>query len=538
RMLLAESYNALYYPDLAVGEAYKALLVLDEMLDEPGDDRRAWDCARRSIALRSGSAAAVNVEVQDDEVLVWVTEHWLDFVYTHLVEVLIDMGCLRSAGEFLHRWSAAKPDADLSPFEKRLRDVSQRRCGSADGPPSLKELPDRTMVRRELYPWNNHEPDRFAPKCLDFLNERMREVAPKLEVRAVELPLLQPDAPAKACKQLGVFAKQDIQPGETILVEKSLLTASSRMHDSFCDACSTRLPRAPTASSTPEEVTAFEACVPCDDCDDVVFCSAECRHQALRTYHDLLCGEDVDTIAKDAPPAEAADAMYSLLLLRALAMAGQQSEHPLDLPEVKYIWGDYHGVPLAEGPVYTHTPDEWDARKPEIDEEDASGGFPRTLPFSFHANVVLPLHMLEKIGFDPLDPIGEGLSDVWVVNTLYAKFRGTASARQGPDGRPEVAAVHPLWCLANHDCDPNVAWDWDGAVRFWARERRAQWKGRKRRRKPGLRAGDQVLSHYTDVELGVKDRREWAAGALGGTCMCERCVWESGLGSGLGSGLE
>ena len=46
------------------------------------------------------------------------------------------------------------------------------------------------------------------------------------------------DSDVKTVKQLGVFAKEDITPGEEILKEKSLLTAVSRLHDSYCDACS------------------------------------------------------------------------------------------------------------------------------------------------------------------------------------------------------------------------------------------------------------------------------------------------------------
>lgn len=138
--------------------------------------------------------------------------------------------------------------------------------------------------------------------------------------------------------------------------------------------------------------------------------------------------------------------------------------------------------------------------------------------------------------------------DFWVLNTLYAKFRGTASARQstapGALG-PEVAAVHPLWCLANHHCDPNVWWEWGGRMKFVAREVRVGGKtekggeegkvgevGRLGKRlegkKPGVRKGEEVLSHYCDVELKVEQRREWAMGSLGGVCMCERCRFEAG----------
>jgi hypothetical protein len=116
--------------------------------------------------------------------------------------------------------------------------------------------------------------------------------------------------------------------------------------------------------------------------------------------------------------------------------------------------------------------------------------------------------------------------DTWVFNTIFAKLRGTASARQGLDGRPEIGAVHPMWCLANHSCDPNVAWEWQGNMRFWTRESLVEWKGRNPTITPGIKKGEEVFSHYCDISLPVKERREWAVGALGGECMCSRCVWE------------
>lgn len=62
----------------------------------------------------------------------------------------------------------------------------------------------------------------------------------------------------------------------------------------------------------------------------------------------------------------------------------------------------------------------------------------------------------------------------------------------------------------------------EDAVR-WGEDKRVEgkWKG-------GIEKGQEVLTHYCDVELGVRQRREWAVGPLGGVCVCERCVWEEG----------
>ena len=310
-------------------------------------------------------------------------------------------------------------------------------------------------------------------------------------------------------KQLGVFAKEDVLPGELILEEKSLLTAIGRLRESFCDACSASLPK---WSETGAQSDRQAVPISCEDCEEVFFCSAACQDLATTTYHPALCGASINL--EGVPANEAADALYTLLLVRALAMSETLGIHPLDLKEVKFIWGDYHGRDLVEY---------WKCNSAGL-PLDPFGGLPRTLPFSFNANILRPLHQLEKMDVNIFEQSHK--YDFWIFNTLYAKFRGTASARQGPDGRPDVGAVHPLWCLANHSCDPNVRWEWQGRMRFWARQTLVEWEGRPATEAPGIRKGQEIMGHYCDVELPVKERREWAIGALGGNCMCRRCLWE------------
>lgn len=326
--------------------------------------------------------------------------------------------------------------------------------------------------------------------------------------------------------QLGIFAKEDINAGELILKEKSLLTAVARLRDSFCDACSIPLSKV----ADPDENI-----IACDECEDVYFCSSECHELAQDSYHAALCGVNID---QKVSASESSDFLYSLLLIRALALAEAQDIHPLELKEVRFIWGDYHGVDVEE---------EWKT-KGDKSSNDPFRGVPRTLPFSFKDNILTPLNVLERMDINIYEH--EDRYDTWVFNTLYAKFRGepfplhasacciqveitanifalgTASARQGLDRRPEVSAVHPMWCMGNHSCDPNVAWEWEGSIRFWAREQLVDWEGRHPNEKPGLRKGEELRSHYCDVSLPVKERREWAVGALGGDCMCPRCIWE------------
>lgn len=100
--------------------------------------------------------------------------------------------------------------------------------------------------------------------------------------------------------------------------------------------------------------------------------------------------------------------------------------------------------------------------------------------------------------------------------------------------------MHPLWCLANHSCAPNVAWAWgEGPEIVYTVREKPVWRREHGRRSSrgggsrdevymGIQAGEEIMNHYVDVGLDVVERRDYAMGPLGGVCRCERCVVESG----------
>ncbi|TVY35118.1 hypothetical protein LSUB1_G006512 [Lachnellula subtilissima] len=551
----AAVHSELGYPDLAAGDAYRALLLCDECSDAGFEYHElALDALRERCAgglpavlrgrgrgseelergvgrleiIAEGQTANANANVNanasededgdededdDDETrrLKRIARIASIRCFRMLAISLLLCGCLKSSYDFCIRGLGAAPeDEDLLQAKEYIQLMARRRLKLSSGEEvDVSELPDQGLVRREIYPWNTHEPNRFSQETLDFLNKELESVAPKCEVKVTELPtLLEGIGELESTnKQLGLFAKEDIEPGEEVLDEISLLAANNLLKESLCDACSSTLP----------PLTADSKVVDCPDCDDIMFCDTTCLERAQESYHPAICNTDIDTIAKDPDPKEKPSALYLLLIGRALAMAATQQVHPLELKEVKYIWGDFlpsasNTIPLSPnaGP-----PPTW------------------TLPFSFSSNISGPLHVLEKMDIDIFTSLDT--YDLWVFNTLYAKFRGTASARVNPrTGHPEVAAVHPLWCLANHDCDPNVRWEWGARMRFWCRERRIRGES------GGIKKGEEVLNHYCDIELPVKERREWAIGSLGGRCMCGRCKREAGELNGHGHehGLE
>ncbi|WPJ63560.1 hypothetical protein SMAC4_08107 [Sordaria macrospora] len=515
-------YSDLAYPDLAAGDAYRALLLTDEVLNEGFEYHEQ---AKESLEAHSTEPCPkvlnhgdllVNMKNMADGDEVEGSEPYRQLAITASVRCfqilslsLLLCGCLASASDFVEKGLKILPEnKELLEIKGYTEQVARRRLRlKPDDPIDFHDLPDVGVVRREIYPWNTYEPDRFSEESLSFLNGQLETMAPKCAVKVSCLPvLLEGESNTDeyeiipTCNQLGLFAQEDIAPGEAVLKEYSLLTANNRHKESTCDACGTELP--PLKVQT-------EA-VSCPECYDTVFCDEFCFEKAQEEYHPAVCDKDVDSIAKDPEAKDVAESLYLLLLARLLAMSNHQEVHPLELKEIKYIWGDFVPTQLNDIDLSINAgpPPEW------------------TLPFSFKYNIEIPLHILEKMDIDIFETLPQ--HDLWVFNTAYSKFRGTASARKGlRDGRPEVAAVHPFWCLANHDCDPNVTWEWGGRMTLFARETRVVGN-----RPGGIKAGEEILNHYCDVDLPVKDRREWAQGALGGWCMCKRCRDEAAATNG------
>ncbi|KAL5332767.1 hypothetical protein BJX70DRAFT_392706 [Aspergillus crustosus] len=553
-------HEQLRYPDLASADAYRALSLLDSVV---APDECEFHARKRVEGTPPAPAPAPGAQddgeedEDDDEGYEPIAEdeynEIIGPVYALLVRTLVHCGCLRDAYEFALRGrtvldelpqsatlciSLAKEDLEHQiSLIKKVYYSAKGEATQTDEEINPSALKAQGFARRVLYPWNTHEPDRKSPETLNLLNERLKDVAPKCEVRAVALPVLHntptsttPNEESKEEEeeeeeevsiQLGLFAKCDLLPGETILHESSLLTATNRLHDDLCDACNGPLP----------DLSAENPPVACEECSDIIFCSADCHDRAQEVYHGAVCGlmENLESIGKDIPdPKDKADYLYLLLLGRAVAMAATQEVHPLELPEIKYIWGDFDP---SQSPEFDGT--STDAGGGGSGETKVNG----SLPFSFHLNILQPMRLIEEMQLDPYRSLDR--YDTWVFNTLYAKFRGTASGRLSTwDGGPELCAVHPLWCLANHSCDPNVRWEWGGEIAFVVREEgeRVKWKksvdGVEEEGEGGGGAGvkkdEEILNHYCDVGLNVKERREWAAGALGGKCLCRRCLWEAG----------
>ncbi|RPA78749.1 hypothetical protein BJ508DRAFT_416355 [Ascobolus immersus RN42] len=398
--------------------------------------------------------------------------------------------------------------------------------------------------RREVYPWNYHEPERLSDENLKEVNALMDKCAHgRAEVKVVELPTLGEDGVTKGTnKQLGVYATEDIHENEHFFTETSfLMGVSDPFSGLLCDICASKIYEF-TSSSSYSQVREKLTCPSCPN--PAIYCSQACLDAARETYHPAVCGKDLGWFYKDVQTSSNARALWNVMLLKSFATSLSRSAktplpedetsypveaqiHPLDMHEVKSAWGTYYPRKLfSEEYIHSGLPPN-EAEKEEI----------RLLPFTFTLQILQPRRMfLEGLKVDLHKPENFERFDTWVINTLYAKFLGTASSRlafgtaennAGTAGanRAEVCAMHLCWSLVNHSCEPNVRWECEGSIQFRGRcsdESKADEK------RVAVRKDEEILMSYCDVRMGYKERREWMVGSLGGACRCERCLREEG----------
>jgi len=303
-----------------------------------------------------------------------------------------------------------------------------------------------------------------------------------------------------------IIAKQDILPGEVILIEKpyaSVLLAESRLE--HCSHCY-KFTLAP---------------IPCPSCHHSLYCSAECRSRAHKLYHRVECplGEILDKSGVDK---------FAFLALRTLVVTPPDVIckycEPLSTAEVRNVKPDIQNDEVYRSDSYeaicglvTHA-----------DDRTAHDLFRRA------AIAIFLLRCLCFAGFfqtknPPVDVLsGAGGLLLSHLQSFPCNAHEIAEFALNPDAvatsvpRELGAGIYATLSLFNHSCDPAVTRNFYGD-RCIVRTIRS------------VRAGDELSDNYGAV-FAMQSRSERCAKLLPQyffECKCTACVEDWPLFSAL-----
>jgi hypothetical protein len=279
----ARAFLALNFPELAVGDAYKALLLLDQDDDTAGVDAKV------------------------------IRRH----VHTVLGQALYDCHCHWELAEFWDEVSVAFPSENArrqATFINQLLEQKKEAARPLGG--TLQEQTDRVRdggVITVTYPWMEKRHLARSSALVGTINDELDEDSEQRTCYLGRSTL------ASRQDMLGMFAARPVRAGERILIDRTATGTCSTPERSACDNC--------YAAVSDQHVQA-SCCAP-------IYCSQACHDLAMSTYHTTLCGQDFDWLQKPALClSHNASPLRPLLMLRFIATCVQAGadKHPLDHP--------------------------------------------------------------------------------------------------------------------------------------------------------------------------------------------------------------
>lgn len=459
----AEHLLALGYPELAAGDAYKAILLCDYPNGIVPD-------ITRTAVISGPTPPTLNPDVVESP----RSKHWcLKPSYRLLAQALYDCHCHPEA---LHICTEAESRFPDDPFFSARREeidavVGRKRqhvAASGESPMLQRDMLHDGAVLTIPYPWMDPHFLHRSQSIIDLVNQEFRQAFGGCRLDTSSLsgsPI--PNFAGQDPQVLGVFAAREIDPGECILVDRAATGCSSSV--SGCINCFKKV------KDTIVEAT----------CCSAIFCSKDCYQLALSTYHRAICGKDFSWLQSTVEGlSESAAAMRPLLMFRYLATCVQagESSHPLEHPLIARLQPQPSGRHLDV--------------------------------FTLKESIVRPIQILQQLG---VDVFVNSNFDTWVVHTIWTRL---ANNKQGFPRKPEngggwIDSISPLMPFFNHSCEPNVeCWHDDTTtVRFFAKRR--------------IQEGEELFDSYVNVEsIHLEKRHQILWPWFEGPCLCSKCSTE------------
>ncbi|OSS51875.1 hypothetical protein B5807_03282 [Epicoccum nigrum] len=403
----ADLYLQLNYPELAVGDAYRARLLFERSIPPSYDGTNG---------VPEVPTEDPNLEAEEDERIK---------AYTILGQALYDCHCHWECFEFWLGLTQEKGYPQLSRLAftkanalKQL--LAQKKQAAALNGGSSQQQRDRLRdgsVVTVFYPWMEERHCKRSFEVIQCVNEELKGNVQPPACRLGKSTL----EPLE--DMLGIFATRRVTKGECILIDRTTTgAASTPLTSPHCENCYD----APL--TTPISVS----------CCGVLFCSAMCRDTAMQTYHRALCGRDFSWLSAPATSLrENASPMRPLLMLRFLAMcvSAGVDVHPLDHPLIARL------QPLAN-----------------VGHLDV---------FTLGGSVVTPIRILSQLG---VDVFKAHCFSTQVLHAIWCRLANNKAGSYDPK-LGFVDEITPFLPLFNHSCEPNVEYqkeDGTTTIRFFA----------------------------------------------------------------------
>ncbi|KAF8856088.1 hypothetical protein BDZ45DRAFT_654548 [Acephala macrosclerotiorum] len=482
------------YPELALGDAYKARLLVEAGLEElttptelGKEVRKA--CRKKTYEQHTTDPAWMKwaSTVSTPELL---TQRATDMlkrlelqIWTELMEGLMAANCcgdyVRMSREAVDKF----PNDEFFPSEVKNADAwfGQREKileGVLERGEMNQDQTETTLVNGGVYPTAYpFMGDEFLvrdEKVFEGIEADFKRVSTNCTVIRSTIrntPGAEGVAATTEDDCIGAIATRDIIAGEILLIDgMSSGTVGVDADPSGCPTCCAR------------PVKNFF-----NSCCSVLYCSQVCADTAFTTFHAPICGKDFEYLYTAARNATMTTdlSLDALLLMRVLALSIEEdAPHPL---QSKVL------VRLTPAYGFKH---------------------PNLIIFNFLDHIITPITILQTLG---INIFTSPLYDTWVLHTIKCRLQNNKHGQTLGDW--PGTSISGLYSMLNHSCAPNVDWRHDGAssevTMFATRD---------------CVKGEELCISYIGAngnEMSVVERRRKLMGWFGMNCRCGKCVEES-----------
>ncbi|TVY81322.1 SET and MYND domain-containing protein [Lachnellula suecica] len=480
------------YPELALGDVYKARLLVEAGLEDTpsilGNDvrkafrKKTYDMHTKDPAWMKWADAVSTPELLAQRVEEMLKRLELQ-IWTETMEGLMAANCcgdyVRMSREAMDKF----PDDEFFPSEVSNADAwyAQRetilKARVENGEMDEGQMMS-TLLNGGVYP----TPYPFLTE--DFLvrdelvfkgiKEDFKRVSTNCMVVRSTIRNTPAEEGSEATTEddcIGVIATRDIGAGETVLIDE--MSAGSVGVDADPGGC-------PTCCANPVQNFWNTCCV-------VLYCSQACADVAGKTFHGPICGRDFNYLYTAAKKATTTTdfTLDALLLMRVLALSLEEgAEHPLKSELL---------VRLT--PAY---------------------GFkePNLIIFNFEDHVQTPISILQTLD---INIFTNQLYDTWVLHTIKCRLQNNKHGQTLEDW--PGTSISGLYSMLNHSCSPNVDWRHDtgsnAVTMFTTRD---------------CKKGEELCISYIGSQMNgmpVAERRKKLMGWFGMACRCGKCNEEA-----------